>query len=228
MKIKGKIALVLDDDPDARKLLRKILEGAGLSVEEASTVQEAMEILEKSSPHIIFTDLRMPGESGFGFLERKKGLPAARLTPVIVVSAVSDKSLIYKAVSLGATDYLTKPVSAAVIIQKTKKALRDYKTPCHCFKKGEKPRVKVSVRGMITGSSEAGMIISAPVMISGETQLSINSKEMKSIINQDMVFTSEKEKSRYFENGMYMTKVRFVGLAEETAKKIRNMIRFWS
>ena len=79
--------LVVDDHPEARLLLRKILEGQNMKVVEAENGKEAIQAAHISIPDLILLDLMMPDVSGFEVLQDLRALPATRNVPVIVVSA---------------------------------------------------------------------------------------------------------------------------------------------
>jgi CheY-like chemotaxis protein len=79
--------LVVDDDPAARALLRKTLEGAGVAVAEADNGRGALERLRESPPGLILLDLMMPEMDGFEFLVELRKTPAWRMIPVIVITA---------------------------------------------------------------------------------------------------------------------------------------------
>ena len=86
-QLNGKRVLVVDDDPEARILLAKILGEEGARVELASDGNQAMASLQKSAPDLVLLDLMMPGMSGFETVARMRALPFAAQIPVIIVSA---------------------------------------------------------------------------------------------------------------------------------------------
>ncbi|GAC1480525.1 MAG: hypothetical protein PVSMB9_05300 [Candidatus Dormibacteria bacterium] len=86
-QLNGKRVLIVDDDPEARILLAKILGEEGARVELASDGNQAMASLQKSAPDLVLLDLMMPGMSGFETVARMRALPAGAQVPVIIVSA---------------------------------------------------------------------------------------------------------------------------------------------
>jgi CheY-like chemotaxis protein len=80
-------ALVVDDLPENRELLRRALEGDGWVVEEAVNGLEALDHLEKRRPDVILLDLMMPGMDGITFVERLRASERNRSIPVLVVTA---------------------------------------------------------------------------------------------------------------------------------------------
>jgi len=80
--------LVVDDQPEDRKLLRRIIESQeGYEVVEASSGQEAIRLIRQIRPHIIILDLMMPQVDGFAVLESVKADKSTRSIPIIVVTA---------------------------------------------------------------------------------------------------------------------------------------------
>ena len=101
-------ALVIDDERLARLELRRLL-GAHPEVEiagEARGGEEALALIPKLGPDVIFLDIQMPGMSGFDLLERLDDLPQ-----VIFTTAYDEYAL--KAFEVNALDYLLKPVAPA-------------------------------------------------------------------------------------------------------------------
>jgi len=86
-ELNGKRVLVVDDDPEARILLAKILGEEGARVELASDGNQAMACVQDAPPDLVLLDLMMPGMSGFETVARMRALPAAAQIPVIIVSA---------------------------------------------------------------------------------------------------------------------------------------------
>ena len=100
--------LVVDDEIRYRELYARVLRDAGLAVQEAGSAAEALLVLEKATPDMIVSDVRMPGESGLDLLrlvrEKKPDLP------FLLVTAYADVREAVDALKLGAVDYLAKPV----------------------------------------------------------------------------------------------------------------------
>lgn len=79
--------LIVDDNPDDRKLLRRILEDAGYKVQEAPGGAEAISIIHTDPPNLVVLDLMMPDVDGFAVLENLKMNQLTRDIPVVVVTA---------------------------------------------------------------------------------------------------------------------------------------------
>lgn len=99
--------LVVDDDPRAVELIASILRSVGVSVVQANNAEKALTLAERLAPAAITLDLSMPGVDGFGLLTQLKGNPTTARIPVIVISVLDEAS---RAIQLGVSDYLVKPV----------------------------------------------------------------------------------------------------------------------
>jgi len=99
--------LVVDDDPAAREMMERLLVREGFRVTLASGADEGLALARLEHPDAITLDIRMPGRDGWSMLTALKADPVLRDIPVVVVSVEDEKALGF---SLGATDYVTKPV----------------------------------------------------------------------------------------------------------------------
>lgn len=116
MKIR---AVLADDEALARKELRRLLQ-AHPEIElvaEAKDGDEAVELIRKHSPDLIFLDVRMPGRDGFGVLDALE--PPL---PEVIFSTAYDQFAV-DAVRRGALDYLLKPLAPADLAQAVKRAM---------------------------------------------------------------------------------------------------------
>ena len=225
MGIKNKEAFIIDDYPVTRTLISKILETAGMTPIEAGSLPEALEILTIRSPHIIITDLRMPQISGFVLLEQKNKFKALANLPIIVLSSLSDKASIMKALSLGASDYLVKPLNATMLLRKIRKALMDDNYKEYVFPEGLAPKVEIKVSATITDIGETGFLLEAPIKLSPETNLEIQSKLIKELELENIKMKTTKKTGRLnSKSGQFYNNVIFVGVTEKLAQKIRSFI----
>lgn len=103
-------ALVVDDVADNRLLLRMLLERMDVNVEEASNGQAGLELVSKWGPDIVFMDLRMPGMSGYDFLEQHREDPIYRSLPVIAVTASAFQHEREACLERGFDGFLSKPI----------------------------------------------------------------------------------------------------------------------
>jgi PAS domain S-box-containing protein len=108
MPAEGGVVLVVDDDVSARTLLKTYLSKVGYQVAVAANGEEALSLARKLRPNAITLDVMMPGMDGWEVLTRLKQQPDLAHIPVIMLTLAEDKDIGY---SLGASEYLIKPVS---------------------------------------------------------------------------------------------------------------------
>ncbi len=102
--------LVVDDIPTNLQVLFDLLSAQGYRVAIAKNGETALQRLQSSQPNLILLDVMMPGIDGFVTCQRLKANPATRDIPVIFMTALSDAVDRVKGLSLGAVDYITKPI----------------------------------------------------------------------------------------------------------------------
>ena len=102
--------LVIDDDEAAREILVELLGSVGFHAFAAADGRAGLELLAGAAqpPQAVLLDLRMPGLDGFEVLRRYRAQGGT--APVIALSAMDDKESVVKAMRLGASDYLVKPI----------------------------------------------------------------------------------------------------------------------
>ena len=115
--------LIVDDEPMARTLLRLMLVRAGFNVSEAEDGYDALEKVQASQPDIILLDVMMPGMDGFTVCEELRQRKETSGLPVIMLSAKTDLDSINKGLRVGATKYLTKPISPEDLTRHVKEVL---------------------------------------------------------------------------------------------------------
>ena len=103
----GDLVLVIDDDADQRALMTKFLHREGFKVRTAGDGTSGLALARQLQPRAILLDVMMPGIDGWSVLSTLKGDEALNDIPVIMVTFVEQRAL---AASLGAADYVMKPV----------------------------------------------------------------------------------------------------------------------
>jgi CheY-like chemotaxis protein len=107
--------LVLDDEPDAREVVAKVLMSCGADVIVAQTSTEAMDLLERERPDVIVCDIEMPGQDGYDFIRRVRSLPATSggRTPAAALTAYAGSEDRMRALAAGFQIHVPKPVQPA-------------------------------------------------------------------------------------------------------------------
>jgi signal transduction histidine kinase len=101
--------LVVDDDPMLRQVISSILVDEGHRVLEAGDGEATLSMLQESSPHLILSDVMMPGMDGFTLYKQVRANPMWATIPFIFLTAQDQRSNVRRGMELGADDYLTKP-----------------------------------------------------------------------------------------------------------------------
>jgi FixJ family two-component response regulator len=96
---------VVDDDEDVRKGIARLLRSAGLSARVFASAAEFLASLSEFLPSCVVLDLHMPGLSGFSLMETLQGR-----FPIVVITGYDSPEAHTRAMTAGATAYLTKPV----------------------------------------------------------------------------------------------------------------------
>lgn len=125
-------ALIIDDEPQLRKLITINLEQQGMTVLTAASGRDGIALCAGHQPDLVLLDLGLPDQSGHEVL---KNLRQWYPNPVIILSVRSAEEDIVKALDSGATDYVTKPFRTGELMARLRAALR------HCRKDVAEPVV---------------------------------------------------------------------------------------
>ena len=107
--------LVVEDDIDSREIFSQLLTMLGHVVESAGDAESGWETAQRMQPDIIFSDVSLPGVSGYEFARRIRELLSSLNLLLVAVTGYSGKHDREKALAAGFNEYLTKPVSMARI-----------------------------------------------------------------------------------------------------------------
>lgn len=105
--------LIVDDEPQARRVLRTALIPRGFEVSDARSGEDALEILRHEMPDVILLDLKLPGIDG---LETCRTIREYSDVPIVVVSARKSQTEKVQALESGADDYVTKPAGIEELV----------------------------------------------------------------------------------------------------------------
>jgi two-component system, OmpR family, KDP operon response regulator KdpE len=114
--------LIIDDEPQIRKLLEITLQSNGYSTKSALSAKEGLIMAGNHPPDLIILDLGLPDESGHIVLKK---LRQWYTNPVIILSVQKDEEDIITALDNGANDYLSKPFRTGELLARIRSAMRD-------------------------------------------------------------------------------------------------------
>ena len=120
-QVQGEPILVLDDDPETLRYVRKALSEAGYSVIVTADPEEAVPLMEETRPHLVLLDLMLPGADGITLMQDILGVSDV---PVIFISVYGRDRVVARAFEAGAIDYIVKPFSPTELVARVRAALR--------------------------------------------------------------------------------------------------------
>jgi len=111
--------LVVEDDATTARIIQARLEMEGLRVFVASNGVEGLEILHQHEIDLITTDLMMPAMNGFRLVQEIRDLPPPKgRVPILLISSNQNEQDMVRCLAAGADDYITKPISAQVLMER--------------------------------------------------------------------------------------------------------------
>lgn len=117
-------ALIVDDSSTMRRIITKTLAGMDIEAVEAGDGREALQCLKAGAVDFILLDWNMPNMDGFETLQAIKANEATASIPVLMVTTEAERSQVVKAIQAGAKQYVVKPFTPEVLVEKINKALQ--------------------------------------------------------------------------------------------------------
>ena len=161
--------VIIDDNPGSLELLSSALAQDGLNISVASDPETGLDLVHELHPHIVLTDLVMPGLSGMEVLERVMEFDPS--TDVILMTAHYSTESAVEAIRKGASDYLNKPISIATLRQRIGKLVDEARRRQRTLKIEDELLAGCEFEGIV-GNSPFGVRMTKEVMWS---QLEIGS-----------------------------------------------------
>ena len=115
--------LVVDDEPHVIRTLTFVLSKEGYQVFSAGNGEEAMAKVQEAKPNLMFLDVMMPKKNGYEVCQELKGDAALHDIHIIMLSAKGQETDREKALNFGADEFMTKPFSPMVVVEKVRELL---------------------------------------------------------------------------------------------------------
>jgi len=114
----GLTVLVVDDEPDARELARRVLSEAGAAVLMAPGTNEALRLLRERRPDVLIGDIGMPDLDGYSLIRAVRALPESQggLTPALALTAFAGEDDARRSLAAGYHVHMAKPAEAADLV----------------------------------------------------------------------------------------------------------------
>lgn len=224
---KNRTILLIDDDPVVRVLMRKIVEGAGYEVVEADGVAKGLQKAIDIVPHAIICDIVMGSTSGYDFLTQKRSRPEIAAIPVIMASSLQDRSSVYRAVTLGASDYITKPFEARIVVQKLAKLFHSKDFLKKEFDFGRRPVITAKLKGTIVTCSEGGFVLDAPVRLQEGRVVDVQGPALREIEAQHSVIRRSDRPARITDGGHFYNDLIIAGVTASMLQALKKNIKGW-
>ena len=121
----SKRILVVEDQPDNRKIIRDVFARTDYEIIETENGEEALAAIAKVRPDLILMDIQLPIMDGYTATRRIKADPALRSIPIVAVTSYALSGEEKKAREAGCDDYIPKPYSPRELLAKVRQYLSD-------------------------------------------------------------------------------------------------------
>lgn len=116
--------LYIEDNPDNRLLIRRVLNAEGYTVQEASNASTALTALQSMRPDLILMDINMPDMDGYTLTAHIRALPNLGLVPIVALTANVMKGDRERSLEAGCDGYIQKPVDIDTLTQQIERFLK--------------------------------------------------------------------------------------------------------
>ena len=115
--------LYVEDNPDNRLLIRRVLVSEGYDVVEAANARDALERINESAPSLILMDINMPDMDGYALTAKLRAIPELNRVPIIALTANVMKGDRERSLEAGCDGYLQKPIDIDTLTSQIEKYL---------------------------------------------------------------------------------------------------------
>lgn len=120
--------LIVDDQRTLRLVLRKAIEKQGYQVIEACNGEHCLDICQRETPDMILLDAMMPTIDGFECCTKLQTVMGEDCPPILMITVLDDQESVERALQVGASDYITKPINWDVLAQRVNRLLTSRNT----------------------------------------------------------------------------------------------------
>lgn len=216
--------LIVEDNPSDAKILSFVLEKKNYVTHVAHEVHQALEILQKYKVDLILLDWMLPNISGIDLLKSIKQKNQIKNIPVVIVSSKNEVKDVKKALSVGAADYVIKPIDPLILDSKLSRLLKkeiDWQ-PIQLSSDCDDNQSIITLPARITRVSEIGFEIQSAASLNVGMSIEIKVKFLDQLgINSVVGKIFEKEQK----DSEYLYKCSLMGLRETDLQKIRLYLR---
>lgn len=124
--MKGKNILIVDDDPDVRRITEQVFRDAGARINTAANGAEGLRLFFIEKPDLVVLDVMMPEIDGFEVCHRMRQVSSV---PIILLTALNTDEEIVRGLESGADDFITKPFASAVLMAHARSIFRRLDLP---------------------------------------------------------------------------------------------------
>jgi CheY-like chemotaxis protein len=114
--LEGVRVLILDDEPDARQLIHRVLTDCRAEVVQAASAREALELIESFRPDVIVSDVGMPEQDGYDFIRQVRAKWSSRELPAAALTAFARAEDRRQALFAGFQTHVAKPVEPEELV----------------------------------------------------------------------------------------------------------------
>ncbi len=115
--------LYVEDNPDNRLLIRRVLVSEGYDVAEAANARDALASIKESAPALILMDINMPDMDGYALTAKLRAIPELNQVPIIALTANVMKGDRERSLEAGCDGYLQKPIDIDTLTSQIEKFL---------------------------------------------------------------------------------------------------------
>jgi len=119
----SKRILLVEDQEDARRIVRDLLSANGYTLLEAQTGEDGLKLAQSEQPDLILMDIQLPGMDGYEVTRLIKADPALRHIPIIAVTSYALSGDDQRAAAAGCDGYVAKPFSPRVLMARIRELL---------------------------------------------------------------------------------------------------------